>query len=258
MFGKFGDMFNRGRGKDRKHGTGGGEVELFPKDSPHEIAALGKNKFPDKASSFIWLIIFYTNDSPKSKEIQPSLQKYAKNAKGMYKVGAINCRRNPKETDFCSKKKATRFPSFGVVVDGEFLKYEKTKSISPFSMNAIHEFVIKNMPYNLVKVVNSPLKLETILHRPAKERKMVGYILLLTDKYETSPKFASLAYEFRKYFIFGESWAKNLSMAKHFKVKKYPVIIAFVKKFRSKDFKTVRLDDFKTQDLGKFFKQFIR
>lgn len=251
-------MFNGGRGRDREHGTGGGGFELFPKDSPHEIATLGKNKFPDKASSFIWLIIFYTNDSPKCKEIQPLLQKHAKNIRGIYKIGAINCNRNPKESDFCTEKHANKFPSFGVVADGEFLKYENTKTKSSLLMKSIHEFVIKNMPYNLVKVVNSQVKLEMLLHRPARERKMIGSILLLTDKYETSPKFASLAYEFRKHFIFGESRAKTLSMAKHFKVRKYPVIIAFVKKSRSKDFKTIRLDDFKSKDLGKFIKQFIK
>jgi len=109
----------------------------------------------------------------------------------------------------------------------------------------------------LVKVIDSQVKLELLLHRPAKERK-VGYILLLTDTPETSPKFASLAYEFRKDFIFGESRAKNLSLARQFKVRKYPLIIAFVKKSYSKDFKTIRHDNFKMKDLGTFMKQLIK
>ena len=110
----------------------------------------------------------------------------------------------------------------------------------------------------MVKLIDNQVKLELLLHRPARERKMVGSILLLTDKYETSPEFARLAYEYRKYFIFGESKAKAVSMARHFKVRKYPLIIAFVKKPYSKDFKTIRHDNFKMRDLGKFIKQFIK
>lgn len=40
----------------------------------------------------------------------------------------------------------------------------------------------------------------------------------------------SLAYRFRSSFLFGESRAKNLNMAKAFGVKKYPLLVAIVPK----------------------------
>ena len=87
----------------------------------------------------------------------------------------------------------------------------------------------------------------------------LGSILLLTDKYETSPRFASLAYQYRHEFNFGESRAKTLSMAQHFKVKKYPTLIAFVSKGDKKygQVDTVRLEGAKVDDIGKWLDDLI-
>merc|ERR1712130_881536 len=57
-----------------------------------------------------------------------------------------------------------------------------------------------------------------------------GAVLLLTDKYETSSLYASLAYQHRDAFRFGESRAKNINLAKEFGVKKYPLLMVLVPK----------------------------
>jgi hypothetical protein len=90
---------------------------------------------------------------------------------------------------------------------------------------------MENMPKALIQNVNHPQQLRERMLDPAyKQRSMIGSVLLLTDKYETSALFYSLAYKFRSSFIFGECRAKNLAMAKEFGVKKYPLIIALVPK----------------------------
>ncbi len=89
------------------------------------------------------------------------------------------------------------------------------------------------------------------LLKSAKLEKKSGAILLLTDKYETSPKYAALAYQFRNSFQFGESRAKTLSMAQHYRVKKYPVLIAYVQN-KNGTYDLKRLDDVKSQDLSKW------
>merc|ERR1719330_449530 len=120
-------------------------------------------------------------------------------------------------------------------------------------MKALHDFAVEKVPFNLVQMINHPSVINEKLHDLAKEQKKLGSILLLTDKYETSPKFASLAYHYREHFVFGESRAKTLSMAQHFSVKKYPTLIAFIpKKGKEKEFDTVRLEDAKGQDIGKW------
>jgi hypothetical protein len=53
-------------------------------------------------------------------------------------------------------------------------------------------------------------------------------ILLISDKYETGSMFASLSYSHRNNFLFGESRAKNLELAKEFDVKRYPALVALV------------------------------
>ena len=53
-------------------------------------------------------------------------------------------------------------------------------------------------------------------------------VLLLTNKFETSSMFYSIAYYFRNDFTFGESRGKNLKLSQTFAVKKYPTLVSFV------------------------------
>merc|ERR1711862_93201 len=103
---------------------------------------------------------------------------------------------------------------------------------------------------------NHPDKVQKRLHDPAVAQKKMGYILLLTDKYETSPKYASLAYQYRDHFIFGESRGSTLIMAQHYKVKKYPVLIAFT--LRGKDAVMSRLEDLRANDIGEWLEKIAK
>lgn len=239
-------------------GGGGGRrqqrkaEELFPKNSPVGIAPLGKAKFPDSKSKYLWVVIFYDNESKECQNIQPSVEAFAQKVKGTFKVGAVNCRRGKADTEFCKKQGLSPqdLPAFGFVVDGEIHMNEAQGRNSP-SMKHLHEFAIEKTPFNLVQMINHPSFLEERMLKQAEKENKIGSILLLTDKFETSSKYASLAYQFRDQFNFGESRGKTLTMAKHFHVKKYPMLVAYVQNQKG-EFDTIKLEDVKSKDLGKW------
>lgn len=250
MFGGMGGGFGgsggrRGPGQQRRPAE-----ELFPKNSPSGIAPLGAAKFPDRKSKYLWVVIFYDNNSKSCVEVKPSIESFAQKVKGTFKVGAVNCRRGQADTDFCRKQGVQELPAFGFVVDGEIHMHEDQGRNAP-AMKELHDFAIEKTPFDLVQMINHPTQLDSKLLDQAKIEKRLGSILLLTDKFETSSKYASLAYQFRDQFNFGESRGKTLSMAKHFNVKKYPMLVAFVQK-QNGDVATVKLEDVKSQDLGKW------
>jgi hypothetical protein len=186
------------------------------------VAKLGSPKFPNASSKHLWLIVFYENGNGATVEqqIKPVVETLAGKATA-FKVGALDCGKNAKEKQFCQTLHVPDLPAFGFVVDGTTTFYAGDVP----SAKALHEFGIAHMPTQLVQNVNHPSQVVDRLlgaDRPA--------ILVLSEKYETSPLLYSLAYRFRKSFQFGESRAKSLAMAKQFGVKKYPLVIAIVPK----------------------------
>jgi len=88
---------------------------------------------------------------------------------------------------------------------------------------------MEHMPEHYVKNINSVGQIEERLFAKHKKTKAwMPSVLLLTDKYETSSMFYSLAYSHREDFVMGASRAKNLNLSKAFKVKKYPTLVAFL------------------------------
>ncbi len=175
----------------------------------------------------MWLIMFYANDNKESRGIAEDYEKLAEQKNLPYKVGAVDCRKSPKEQQFCASKDidvATDLPYFALVVDGKLIDFEDFDYNSS-SPKKFHNFCVQNMPMHLINNINNVAQLEERLLRPKSQQPAV---LLLTDKYETSSMMYSLAYYFRSSFIFGESRAKNLKLAQSFQVKKYPQLIAFV------------------------------
>ena len=265
--GGFESMFNMG---GMGGGMGGGRQrqqqapsqELYPKNSSTGIAPLGKAKFPNASSKFVWIVVFYANDDPASQQIKGAIEKLAAGVKGSFKVGAFNCKRSPQEMQFCTDKeinvqKPNALPSFGVVVNGEFFKFDSSEKAP--SMKAIHEFALSEAPFSLIQQCNHPAHVEDRLTSVAKSQQKVGSILLLTDKYETSSKYMALAYQYRNEFVFGESRAKTLSMAQKYKIKKYPVLVAFVpKKDDPENVEMIRLDQFQTSQLSQWVDQLIK
>jgi len=216
--------FNSGGGGFSRGGFGGGGArqqaeELFPtRDSP--VSRLGKTKFPDSKAKHFWLVIFYSNDSSDCAQIAPEVKKLAQGLKGTVKVGAVNCE---KEKSFCQRQGAKDIPSFAFVkIDGTLDFYDTNKKTP--NAKKLHEFSMSKLPYDLIQNVNNIAHIQQRLLQETKKSKPA--ILLLTDKYDTSALYVSLAYEFRDKFIFGESRAKNLALSKEFGVKKYPLLLA--------------------------------
>jgi curved DNA-binding protein CbpA len=267
-FSMFEDMFGqqgggRSAGAGAGFGSGGGRgsqqrkqapVDLFPKDSS-QVSKLGSPKFPDASSKYLWLVIFYSNDDAECKEAQSGFERLAEKAKvkGTYKVGAIDCKKNQEETNFCKKNGVTamNLPRFAFIVDGKLNFYEDDGTIP--GAKKLHDFAMEHMPHALVQNVNQPSQTnEKLLSAVKAKGTKKGAVLLFTDKYETSGLYFSLAYRYRSNFIFGESRAKSLHMAKEFGVKKYPLLIVLVPKGKgeesySDEFDIIRYTgDFKT------------
>jgi curved DNA-binding protein CbpA len=244
----FGNEGFGGMGGRRSSEKFGEAPELFPKKNNAGIVPLGKAKFPDSTSKYAWVILFYENNSQECASIKPMIEEFAQKVKGSFKVGAVNCMRSVEDRNFCKKYTKGNIPSFVVNVNGKTHLYDE----SPMpTMKALYDFAIEKMPFDLVQMINHPSMIDDRLLQVAKKKKKIGAILLLTDKYETSSKYAALAYQFRDTFQFGESRAKTLSMAQHYGIKKYPVLIAYVQNKKG-EYDMKQLDDVKNTDLSKW------
>lgn len=207
-------------------------TEYFPKGG--KVTKLGSPKFPDASSKNLWLVMFYNHEDPTTGEIKPALEMLVDKVKGNFKVGAIDCAMNQKEMRFCASKDLDmdELPQFAFVVDGKLSWYEWENENIP-SAKTLYEFSMDNMPKNSIVNVNQPSQFQSkLLSAIDSNTGKRGAILLLTDKYETSALYHSISYRFRKSFVFGESKAKSLNMAKELGVKKYPSMCAIFMKSR--------------------------
>mmetsp|Transcript_21122 Transcript_21122/g.24121 ORF Transcript_21122/g.24121 Transcript_21122/m.24121 type:complete len:459 (+) Transcript_21122:147-1523(+) len=226
-------------------GGGGGHQQqqqprdFFPKGKS-KVVKLGKPKFPDKSSKHLWLIMFYHPQDGSNEDVAKDVELLAE--KSAFKVGAVDCS-HPRENKFCVHKmpgSGEDFPQFTIVLDGELIWHENPQRVNA---KGLHAFVTNNMPKWLVQNINHKSQLTDRLLNFEKQ----GAVFLLSDKYETSTLYYSLAYQFRSTFSFGESRAKNLDLARQFGVKKYPLLLAFVPKGSgderyTSDFDIIRYD----------------
>lgn len=223
----------RHRGQQQKKSS---QPDIYPKGKSR-VARLGKPKFPNKKSKNMWLIMFYANDNKESREVSKVYESLAAQSNLPYKVGAVDCRLSPREKIFCADKgiDSAKLPSFSFVIDGKLITYDDYDYRSS-SSKSFHTFCMDNIPKKYINNINNlPQMEERILFQSAsnpnpniKNRSSLPAVLLVTDKYETSSMFYSIAYYFRKDFVFGESRAKNLKLSQVFAVKTYPTLIAFV------------------------------
>lgn len=210
----FGGGFGGGHGGQQQQ-----QADLFPKGQS-KVGKLGSPKFPNRSSKHMWMIMFYsTGDSP-SRQLAPVYEKLAEKKNLAYKVGAVDCGKSEKEARFCESKEASDFPQFAFVLGGRLRIMEDSHGVQ--SAKDLHDFAMEHMPIELVRNINNLAQMQERLL----DTKMPA-VLLLTDKYETSSTLYSLAFQFRTDLMFGESRAKNINLAKEFKVKKYPQLLAF-------------------------------
>ena len=221
--------FNFGTGGGGGGFPGGGQQrrqqmpELFPKGQS-KVARLGKPKFPDASSKHLWMIFFYSSQDQRSHEVAEVLESLASKETLTYKVGAVDCSKDQQQQAFCHKtlRVSQEYPSLAFVVHGELHFYEGTPLSGRTSANKLNDFAKEHFPTDQIKNINSVGQLQERLLSNEKNKPAV---LLLTDKYETSAMYQSLSYQFRADFVFGESRARNLELAKHFGVKKYPTLL---------------------------------
>lgn len=206
--------------------------DLFPKGQS-KVAKLGKPKFPDRKSKHMWLIMFYSSNDRQSQRAAPNLEKLAEKSTLAYKIGAVDCLMSPRETEFCKQQKidVQNLPQYAFVLDGKLIMLTDDEDDLPpadWAARDLHDMVNEHIPTHLIQNVNNiPQLQERLLSNDGATT--AASVLLLTDKYETSSMYYSLAYQFRHQNMkFGESRAKNLPLAQQFGVKKYPMLIAFV------------------------------
>ncbi len=156
---------------------------------------------------------------------------YGRPLSTIQKVGAVDC--SGDATGFCKSKlgKGVEPPAFATVFNGDVKVIDDNDTLR--SVKKLHDHTTEALLgiENLIVNVNSVQHIQSrmLASSPPPGKTSVA-VLLLTDKYETSPLYASLAYRHRRdgFAAFGESRAANLQMAKKFGVKKYPLLVALI------------------------------
>jgi len=245
--GGMGGMPNMGGMGGGFPGGGGQQQREAPvlKDDPSGVAPLGRSKFPDAHAKHPWIVLFYdknmwhedetTKDYVSlAKQLSEGLLKKAKGNKNsmLFKVGAVDCS-TPDALKFCKAKlgKDSKAPAFATVLNGSVRSVtdedalRSAKKLHDYTSDAILKIESLVVNVNSVQHIQSRL----LAASPTPGHPSIA-ILLFTDKYETSPLYASLAYRHRQdgFAAFGESRGSNLQLAKTYGVKKYPVLVALV------------------------------
>ena len=214
------------------------------KNDPSGLVPLGKSKFPDVHATHPWLILFFNSkmfdqDSTtkhyvsQAKQLSEGLLKKAKNVKNgmIFKVGAVDC--DGDALRFCQSKlgKGVELPTFATVLNGSVSVVTDNDTLT--NAKKLHDHTTDSLlkVEGLILNVNSEQHIQSRLFAssPVPGHPSIA-ILLLTEKYDTSPLYASLAYRHRQdgFVGFGESRGKNLQLGKQFSVEKYPTVIALI------------------------------
>jgi len=245
-FGGFGGRSGQQRQKYRQQRQQPTQTPpLFSKDDPSGVVPLGKAKFPDTRSKHPWLMLFYDKDMhqkdektkqfvSQAKQLSEGVLKKAKGVKNgmIFKVGAVDCSSGD-ALRFCQSKLGNdvTLPTFATVLNGSVDVVTDDSALR--SAKKLHDHTTGSLlkMEGLVVNVNS---LQHIQSRLLASSPTTGHpsiaVVLFTDKYETSPLYASLAYRHRLdgFAAFGESRGKNLNLGKQFSIKEYPTLVAFV------------------------------
>lgn len=238
----FGGMGGGGGGQQQKQQRS--STPVVSKNDPSGLVPLGKSKFPDVHAAHPWLILFYDRDMfeqdsttkqymAQAKQLSEIVLQKAKNVKNgmIFKVGAVDC--NGDALRFCQSKlgKGVKLPAFATVLNG---------SVSVVSDDGVLQSAKKLHDHttdSLLKIEGLILNVNSVQHiqsrlfasSPAPGHPSIA-ILLFTDKYATSPLYASLAYRHRQdgFVAFGESRGKNMELGKRFSVTNFPTLVALI------------------------------
>lgn len=247
-------MFGSGMGGMGGMGGGGPQQKkeptpVFLKDDPSGVVPLGKAKFPDARAKHAWLLLFYDKERAEedpttrqrvalAKKLSAGVLKKAKGVKNgmIFKVGAVDCSGGEEALRFCRQQLAADdavIPAFATVLDGSVDAVTDAAVLG--DARKLHDHVTAAMLHVDTPIVNvnslEHVRARLLAAAPAAPRRPTAAVLLLTDKYETSPLYASLAYRHRRdgFAAFGESRGASLDLAKAYGVKKYPTLLVLVK-----------------------------
>jgi len=223
---------------DEGAGYGETDVELYPVGGT--TARMGKNKFPDENSKYVWLVHFYRNGSSSSVNIKRVLDLLKRNdLQETFKLGAVNCGLK-KESSFCMNDLGlSEVPAIAIVANGKVTNFgQKAKDLKLHRTNeGLREFVKTNMPFELIAEIRTQFDVKKKLqdyvdktlfckHLSKKEgEKFKLSVVYLTDSSLPNPSLASIAQAYKNEINFGLMKRKD----SYFQgIRNYPTFLAFV------------------------------
>lgn len=192
---------------------------MYGKGSP--VYRLSEAKFPKKGSNFIWLVEFYAPWCGHCQRLAPVLEETAEKLKGIAKVGAVNCEKEPA---LCQRHGVQGYPTLQLVVDGQASPVDGEAA---HSVKGLHRHVAEHLPSHVVNLRRGE-HADAFLSAACRRAATGACALLFTDKFETPAAFKALSYQFRGGALpLGEARGANLQLSNRFGVGEYPTLIAF-------------------------------
>ena len=214
---------------------------VFEPNNQAGVVPLGEARYPDSTSKHAWLMLFHHGELDEVTQrladlatqlSSTLLQKSKQNRNAMtFRVGAVDCS-GAKKLEFCRSKlgERTHIPAFATVFNGNTEVVRRAlASVKQLQDHVTNKLIARLRADKLIAGVSSTLHLKgKFLGAPLDRTNII--ILLLTDKSDTSPMYASLAYRHRHdgFLVFCESRGNNKALGKDLSVKKYPQLVAFI------------------------------
>ena len=202
---------------------------------------LSNSNFPASSSPHLYLVLFQSSSMPQSNK-QAFLDVNDK-IKSFCRIGVVDCD-FVHNFQFCREKVGPGGGVATVMVDGVFEVLSVPQN-TKLNVKMLQTFATRHFaPDDSVIIINQVnsirTKLLVDLEKPMVEKfrdfyKKFGQnqdhskkiaVLLLTDKFESSRMWASLTHQFKSKILLGDCRASNLKLAKKFKVKSYPHLVA--------------------------------
>jgi protein disulfide-isomerase A6 len=248
MPGGFGGFGGGGRGGGKAPPNG----NLFKKASGVKSFTSKKFPHPGSGAKSFWLIVFYAPWCQHSQRLQQIWEDLAVKLKGVIRVGAVNCVKEPKlckkygitlgsesEMENLSKENKGRIPKIqmfdpadegsGTTGNDDVSNAYTVSNVytGKPGLKALHKFALACIPESLVTNVRTEQNLDRFRgpSGPCGESSSKRCALLFTDKFETSGATKALALMMQGRLAIGEVRASNQKLSRLLRVKKYPTLM---------------------------------
>ena len=186
-------------------------------DSYSSVSKLNNMNFAKRITNNrkkgISIVHFYKENDAYSVDYKQEYENFAKNNKGMYEMGAVNCDTN---SDICSKEGVTEFPTF---------KIYPPHPIPVVVINQ-NEYSLKSLLKKASRFINSKvIEITSVNHETfIKDNPSKAKVLLFTEKKDIPTIYKALSYNFDKTLFFGIVRSSETSLQKKYKATKFPSI----------------------------------